>query len=94
MRRQALTDGSGWFDLDSAERFDEATIWDGRNRISLATGSQWDHEALYRTANGRWVKHWWSQWQGTVAEAAAWLVQNGYDPAETGLADQAQALEV
>ena len=53
MRRQALTDGTGrWFDLDAAKRFDEATIWDGRNRISLATGSQWDHEALYRT--GQW----------------------------------------
>jgi len=103
MRRQALTDGTGrWFDLDAAKRFDEATIWDGRNRISLATGSQWDHEALYRTASDRWIKRWWSQWQGTVdrweeispAEAAAWLVQNGYDPTETGLADQAQALEV
>jgi hypothetical protein len=42
MRRQALTDGTGrWFDLDKAERFEEATFWDGRNRISLATKSQW-----------------------------------------------------
>jgi hypothetical protein len=102
MRRQALTDGTGrWFDLDTAERFDEATIWDGRNRISVATGSQWDHECLYRTKSGRWVKHWWSQWQGsrerfeeiTAEEAAGWLIRNGYDPDELGLADTASQLE-
>jgi len=102
MRRVALTDGSGrWFDADSATRYDEATEWDGRNRISLATGSQWDHECLYRTRGGRWIRHWWSQWQGTVdryeevtlEEAAAWLVRNGYDPDEVGLADVAGRLE-
>ena len=99
MRRQILTDGSGrWFDLDTAERFDEATVWDGRNRISRATGSQWDHETLYHTKHG----HWWSQWQGTLdrleeideAEAARWLIQNGYDPAEYGLTTVAGELEV
>ena len=102
MRRQALTDGSGrWFDLDTAERFDEGTVWDGRNRISLATGTQWDHETLYRTKSGRWIKHWWSQWQGTVdrweeipeAEAAAWLVRNGYDLDELGLSVWTSVLE-
>jgi hypothetical protein len=103
MRRQALTDQSSrWFDLDTAERFDEATIWDGRNRISLAMKSQWDHEELYRTASGRWVLHWWSQWQGTVdrweeiseAEAAAWLIQNEWEPEEAGLGEQARSLQV
>jgi len=103
MRRQALTDGSGrWFDLDRSVRYEEATFWDGRNRISRATGSQWDHEVLYRTAGGRWVKHWWSQWQGSVdrweeidpVEAAGWLVRNGYDPAEAGLEAVAGELEV
>lgn len=89
MHRIALTDGSGrWFDLDAAERFDENTIWNGNNHISCATGSQWDHEVLYRTAGGRWVLHRWSQRQGTPPawteisnEAAAkWLVTNGYEP--------------
>jgi len=103
MRRQALTDGTGrWFDLDAAERFDEATIWDGQNRISLATKSRWDHECLYKTRGGRWIRHWWSQWQGTVdrweeiseAEAAAWLVRNEWDPEEAGLGEQARGLEV
>ena len=103
MRRIALTDGSGrWFDLDSAEKFDEATFWDGRNRISRATGSQWDHETLYRTKSGHWVKHWQSQWQGSVDrwelisddEAARWLIQNGYDLVEHGLGQLAGQLEL
>lgn len=103
MRRQALTDGSGrWFDLDTATCYEEATFWDGNNRRSRATGSQWDHEELYRTASGRWVKHWWSQWAGSVdrweeiseAEAVAWLVQNEWDPDEAGLGAFAEGLEV
>ena len=101
MRRVALPDGL-WFDVDSAEKFEEATFWDGRNRISRATGSQWDHETLYRTKSGHWVKHWWSQWQGSVDrwellsddEAARWLVRNGYDPSEHGLAELAEQLEL
>lgn len=89
MRRVALTDGSGrWFDLDAAERFDEATIWNGNNHVSCATGSQWDHEVLYRTKGGRWILNWWSQWQGSLpkwteisnGEAARWLSVNGHDP--------------
>jgi hypothetical protein len=103
MRRQALTDGTGrWFDLDAAEKFEEATFWDGNNRRSKATNTPWDHEELYRTASGRWVLHWWSQWQGTVdrweeiseAEAAAWLVRNEWDPEEAGLGEQVRGLEV
>jgi hypothetical protein len=91
MQRQALTDGSGrWFDLDSAECFDEHTWWNGNNHISKATGSQWDHEKLYRTAGGRWILNQWSQWQGSSetweeindAEAAAWLVTNNHEPHE------------
>ena len=101
MRRVALPDGR-WFDVDSAEKFEEATFWDGRNRISRATGSQWDHETLYRTKAGHWVKHWWSQWQGSVDrwevvdddEAARWLVRNGYDPAGHGLAELVEQLEL
>src|SRR6476469_265050 len=57
---------AGWFDVDKAERFGEETRWNGENQISVNSGSQWEHEALYRTAQGRWVLHWWSQWQGTL----------------------------
>jgi len=88
MTRIALTDGSGkWFDEDKAEVFNEDTDWDGNNRISCATGSQWNHETLYRTKSKRWVLNWWSQWQGSTETyteiddktAAAWLVRNGHE---------------
>jgi hypothetical protein len=88
MRREVLTDGTGrWFDLDKAERFEETTHWNGNNHISKATGSQWDHEELYRTAGGRWILHHWSQWQGSTPswteisadDAARWLSINEYD---------------
>lgn len=88
--RQTLTDGSDrWFDLERAEKIEEETWWDGRNRRSKATGSQWEHETLYRTAaSGRWVLHAWSQWQGSSddwteiedAAAARWLARNGHEP--------------
>ena len=101
MKRQALTDGSGrWFDVDSVEEFTEDTRWDGHNRSSCATGSQWEHETLYRTKGGLWVLHHWSQWQGTQAtwvvytaeRAAVWLSLNGYD--HPAVATQMAALEI
>lgn len=89
MKRQALTDGSGkWFNIDSAEVFDEDTNWNGNNHISVNTGSQWDHEKLYRTKSGRWVLCSWSQWQGSTDSwveidneaAAKWLAMNDHEP--------------
>jgi len=89
MSRQALTDGTRrWFSPAKAERFDEGDWWDGSNHVSSATGSQWDHEELYRTAAGRWILHWWSQWQGSqdrweeVSDefAAGWLVKCEHEP--------------
>lgn len=64
--------------------WEEDTVFDGRNRISVATGSQWHHEKLYRSQKGRYYLEYWSQWQGatpgarlvTHKEAAAWLLQN------------------
>jgi len=85
--RVNLTDGSSkWFDVDKATVYDEATYHDGRNFISQATGSQWDHEELYRTRSGMWVLHSWSQWQGSTdsytqssaEEAYDWLIRNDY----------------
>lgn len=102
MKRQSLTDDSGrWFDLDKAEKFEEDTFWDGRNRISKATGSQWNHEVIYRTASGLWVKNAWSQWQGSHeswteishTESAAWLIANGHEPHEE-LAEAVNQLEM
>jgi hypothetical protein len=61
-----------------------------QNHISLATGTQWDHEILYRTKSGKWILYAWSQWQGSGEsyeeisdkQAAAWLVRNEHKPHE------------
>lgn len=79
----------GWFDDAKATKYEEATEWDGSNHISLATGSQTEHEALYRTAGGRWVLNRWSQWQGVREtyrfiddqDARSWLLGNEHDEA-------------
>jgi hypothetical protein len=71
----------------STDSWEEQTEFDGNNHISLATGSQWNHEKLYVTGNARFFVHWWSQWQGsrdrlfplTHAEAAEWLIRNQYE---------------
>jgi len=100
MKRQALNNGS-WFNIATAEVFAEETRWDGQNRISCATGSQWEHEEIYRTKSGRWVLHHWSQWQGSTPswteisneEAARWLVINDHEPHEA-CSEEYAALEV
>ena len=83
MNRIALEDG-GWFNKSSSIKFCEDTYWNGNNHISVATGGQWSHEALYYTKGGNWVLNRWSQWQGSretyekINESAAidWLVKN------------------
>ena len=88
MERIALTNESGkWFDKETADVFVEASDWDGSNNISKATRSQTEHEQLYRTASGKWVLNWWSQWQGTTEtyreidddQAAKWLAINDHE---------------
>jgi len=88
VKRTPLTDGSGlWFDEDKAESWSEDRHFDGSNQISVATGSQWEHERLYRTPSGHWIMCAWSQRHGTRASyteidddvATKWLVQNGHD---------------
>jgi hypothetical protein len=104
--RIVLTDGTGrYFDGAKAQSWDEATRWNGNNHISRATGSQWEHERLYRTPAGIYVLHHWSQWQGSTEsyeqisadEAAAWLSRNEHtisDASEAGVADEFRALEI
>lgn len=101
MKRQPLTDDSGaWFDLDKATPYDEDTYWDGNNTISVATGSQWDHEMMWRTAGGRWILHRDSSWRGSGESweavepdvAARWMVRNGHEPPE--LTAQVAKLEI
>jgi hypothetical protein len=83
--------GGRWFDPKKSERFEEDRRWNGNNHISVATGSQWEHEELYLTRSGTWILHEWSQWQGSTpcysivsAETAKqWLInQNEGDAAE------------
>ena len=87
MKRQKI-DGGGWFNPETAREYKEDTRWDGRNHISKNTGSQWDHEALYRTTKGAWVLHSWSQWAGSGESweridddrAVEWLITNEEEP--------------
>src|SRR3990167_1943646 len=57
---------------------------DGRNRVCVHTGSQWEHQMLYRSRRGRYYLAHLSSYQGSrdYAEwlspeaAARWLVLN------------------
>jgi len=76
-----------FFDDTKADLYKEGQKHDGRNFISEATGSQWDHEAIYRTKGGVYVLNHYSQYQGTQEtyeiiskeEAARWFVKNNYE---------------
>ena len=67
--------------------WEEETSWNGSNRISRATGSQWNHETLYKSRKGRyWVLH-TSNYQRTPDRAewisnhaaAQWLLANEHE---------------
>lgn len=83
MNRVTMPDGR-WFDADAAAEFDEASRWDGKNYIPVPSGSEWDHQRLYKTASGNWVLNRWSSGRGSlesyeeISEEAAyrWLVLN------------------
>jgi hypothetical protein len=67
---------------NATAHWDEETDWNGNNQISRATGSQWDHQTLYRSRRGRFYLVHESQWQGSLPhaewiseqEAARWLL--------------------
>jgi hypothetical protein len=86
-----MSDGTVVKTENATQSWEEATYFDGRNRISKATGTQWEHETLYRSRRGRFYIERTSQWQGShpsaewvsPEEAARWLVANEHDiPAE------------
>jgi hypothetical protein len=68
---------------NATQSWDEETDFDGRNHISRATGSQWDHQTLYRGRRGRYYIEHWSQWEGSQShvewispeEATRWLLR-------------------
>ena len=87
MKRIALTDGTGqWFDADKASLYEEDTFHDGRNFISKATGSQWEHEFIYVTKSGKFILNHYSNFQGSretyelisKEAAAAWFTKQGF----------------
>lgn len=85
MSKYTMEDGTVVSTKKAAQRWEEDTQWNGNNRISVNTGSQWDHETLYRSSKGRYYIESESQWQGSTPsahfvssqEAAAWLLLNG-----------------
>lgn len=87
MKRIALTDGTGqWFDEDKAEVYNGVAFHDGRNWISKATGSQWEHESIYVTKSGKFILNHYSNLQGSretyelisKEDAAAWFAKQGF----------------
>ena len=101
MTRQTIS-GGGWLDLDTAQKFAEKTMFDGRNHLSANTGSQWEDETLYRTTRGTFVLHSTSQYQGSpdtwtrlsADEAVAWLLRNDHEPESPAELVIVAALEV
>lgn len=72
---------------NATQSWEEETFFDGHNnRISKATGSQWNHQTLYRSRKGRYYIEHTSQWQGShdsvewvsKEEAVRWLLSNGH----------------
>lgn len=87
MSKYKMEDGTV-VDTDKAQQeWKEATDWNGNNNISRATGSQWEHQYLYRSRNGRYYIEHNSQRQGTPScaqfitaeEACRWLLLMGHE---------------
>src|SRR6516225_11005853 len=54
MSKYRMEDGKV-LDTDKASaEWEEAIDWNGRNFVSRPTGSQWEHETLYRSSKGRY----------------------------------------
>lgn len=86
MPKFRMTDGTIVNSDKAVQQWEEATDWNGLNRISRATGTRWDHQRLYLSSKGRFWLLGTSQWQGSApsaryvdnAEAAAWLLENDH----------------
>lgn len=87
MAKYKMDDGTIVNTKKAVRKWDEDTRWNGNNHISVATGSQWEHETLYKSMKGRYYIEHDSQWQGALSyvtfiddkNAAAWLIANGGD---------------
>ena len=96
MTTYRMTDGTVVKTQNATQSWEEGKRWDGRNMISVATGTQWEHQMLYRSRKGRYYIEHWSQWQGSTPsaewvsneEAARWLLANSEE-----LPDELKSLE-
>lgn len=87
MSKYRMDDGTVIDTSKAQQHWDEDTYWDGNNHISTATGSQWNHQTLYKSRKGRYYIEHTSQWQGSKAhvewvspeEATRWLLHNEHD---------------
>lgn len=79
-----MADGTVVDTEKAQDSWGEATYWDGRNHISKASGSQWDHQTLFKSRKGRYYVLRSSDWQGarnhvewiSDEEATRWLLHN------------------
>jgi hypothetical protein len=69
MSTYRMSDGTVVKTEQSRANWAEGTRWNGNNHISLATGTQWDHERLYCSRKGRYYVVRTSQWQGSTPSA-------------------------
>lgn len=82
-----MDDGTVVKTENATKSWEEATHHDGRNLISDATGSQWEHQQLHRSRKGRYWLECWSQWQGSTPRAewisnntaTEWLIANRHE---------------
>ena len=87
MATYRMDDGTVVKTENAKQSWKEDTNWNGNNHISVATGSQWNHEQLYCSRRGRYWIESWSAWQGTSAHAewisnraaAQWLLANDHE---------------
>ena len=90
MARYRMSDGTV-VDTDKASAsWEEGTRWDGNNRVSLTTGSQWFHQRLYRSRRGRYYIESTSNYERQAPsaewvsneEATRWLLANEHSPGD------------
>ena len=87
MARHQMEDGTVVDTKNAVESWEEETYWDGHNMCSKATGSQWEHQTLYKSRKGRYYIEHSSAWQGhrdsaewvSPQEAARWLLSQEID---------------
>ncbi len=86
MARYSMQDGSVVDTENAKVRWNERSVWTFSTYVSKATGSEWEHETLYRGPRGQYYVEHTSEWQGsspeadwvTPEEASHWLLANDY----------------